>query len=191
MRTIISALGSALLLAALVGASCARGDDAPLPALSAAPGQAPLVLESSVFQDGQAIPRRHSCDGENLSPALAWSGLPEGVVSLALLVDDPDAPGGTFVHWVLYNLPSISEGLDEGIAPGAALLSGGVQGINSWGQAAYGGPCPPSGTHHYRFTLLALDASLDLPSGANQPDVMRAAEGHLLAEAVLVGTYRR
>jgi hypothetical protein len=152
-------------------------------------------LSSEAFDDGDNIPSTHTCDEEDLSPALSWSGILDGTQSLALIVDDPDAPDPeapqmTWVHWVLYNLPPGSEGLTEG-ATSAALPAGTLEGTNDWQRTGYGGPCPPIGRHRYFFKLYALDAvlpNLGLPA---KTDLVNAMEGHILAEAVLMGTYRR
>lgn len=147
----------------------------------------PFTLTSTAFEDGGAIPRRFSCDGENVSPDLAWAGAPEGTRALALTVTDPDARD--FVHWLVYDMTGTpSGGLPLGVSSSPDAPP---QGTNSFGKRGYGGPCPPSGTHHYRFTLLALDTVLEL-TGAPRIDALRAAmSGHVLAEATLTGTYRR
>ncbi len=150
-----------------------------------------FLLKSATFESGGWIPRQHTCDGKDVSPPLFWTGVPEKAVSLALIVDDPDAPRKRFVHWVLYDLPASAAGLPERVPPGAALEQGGFQGANDFGNVGYGGPCPPSGTHSYIFTLYALDTKLRLKSRATKEDVLRAAEGHILGEARLVGRYAR
>jgi Raf kinase inhibitor-like YbhB/YbcL family protein len=147
----------------------------------------PFSLSSSAFTGGAAIPRRYTCDGPDVSPPLAWGGAPEGTASLALIVDDPDARG--FVHWVAFDLAAGTSGaLPEGYSrsPDAP-----AQGTNGFGRVGYGGPCPPSGTHRYVFTLYALDRTLGL-AGAPRADAVRAAmKGHILEETELTGTYRR
>jgi Raf kinase inhibitor-like YbhB/YbcL family protein len=155
-----------------------------------------LILRSPAFSDGQPIPRRHTGDGEDLSPPLSWTGLPPRALSLALIVDDPDAPTSRpWVHWVIYNLAADEQGLVEGIPPVARPPSpaGAVQGKNSWGSVGYRGPAPPKGhgTHHYFFRLYALNAALDLPDGLDKDGVLAAIRGHLVAEAELTGTYHR
>jgi hypothetical protein len=150
-------------------------------------------LRSPAFAAGRPIPVRHSCDGEDLSPPLAWSGAPMGTRSFCLLCDDPDAPAGTWHHWALFDIPPTMSGLEEGVAP-AADLDGMRQALNDFGRPGYGGPCPPRGhgVHHYHFRLLALDvASLGLAGRVGCRDVERAARRHTLAVAELVGTYRR
>lgn len=153
-----------------------------------------LVLSSGAFAAGGAIPARHSCDGQNASPALAWSGVPAGTVAYALIVDDPDAPGGTWVHWVLYNLPGTQAALPEAVPTTDRLagLGGALQGRNDFRRIGYGGPCPPPGrAHRYFFRLFALNAALSLAAGATRQEVERAMAGHVLAEATLMGTYAR
>ena len=148
-------------------------------------------LTSTAFEHGEPIPTIYSCDGDDLSPALAWSGLPEGAVSLALIMDDPDAPVGTWVHWILYNIPAAGLGLEEGIVPEAELPDGSLHGKNSWSRLGYGGPCPPDGTHRYFFKLYALDKMLELDSGATKEALLQAMGDHVLAEAELMGTFTR
>jgi len=150
---------------------------------------AQLSISSPAFAEGTPIPARFTCDGPNVSPTLIWEGAPEGTVSLALIVDDPDAPGRTFVHWVAFDIDGIPDG---GLAEGISRTSGAPrEGRNDFGKIGYGGPCPPSGTHHYRFQLYALDQRLRL-DGTPTADQLRAAmAGHVLAGTVLVGTYRR
>jgi Raf kinase inhibitor-like YbhB/YbcL family protein len=144
-----------------------------------------MSLTSPAFNNEESIPIKFTCDGEDISPDLDWFGIPEGTKSLTLIMDDPDAPVGTWVHWVLYNIPSDMPGLQEG-------MSGvGVDGTNSWGRTGYGGPCPPGGTHRYFFKLYALDTLLDLDPESNKESVLEAIEGHILGEAVLMGTYSR
>jgi len=154
-----------------------------------------MVIGSPSFAAGAAIPRRHTCEGGDLSPALSWSGVPPGAQALALIVDDPDAPDPaaprtTWVHWVLYNLPASATGLPEGVAA-AALPPGARVGTNDWRRAAYGGPCPPVGRHRYFFKLYALDATLPDLGAPTKTAVEKAMHGHVLAEAQLMGTYEK
>ncbi|MDW8326466.1 MAG: YbhB/YbcL family Raf kinase inhibitor-like protein [Anaerolineales bacterium] len=152
----------------------------------------PLQLTSAAFTEGSPIPAQYTCDGRDVSPPLRWSGAPEGVRSFALIADDPDAPAGTWVHWVLYNLPANTIELPEGIPPTESVAGGGRQGRNDFGRLGYGGPCPPRGKpHRYFFKLYALDTMLDLPARATKQDVERAMRGHILAEGQLMGTYQR
>ena len=150
-----------------------------------------IQLTSAAFKDGQPIPSRHTCDGEDTSPPLTWTDLPPGTKSVALINDDPDAPGKTWVHWVLYNLPPSSRGLPVGVPPDEELPDGTRQGMTDFGRIGYGGPCPPSGTHRYFFKLYALDTLLALGPGATKRQLEQAIQGHVLAQAQLVGTYRR
>lgn len=153
-----------------------------------------LVLKSDAFQDGGEIPTKHSCEGEDVSPSLRWSGLPEGTQSLVLIVDDPDAPDPAaprmvWDHWILYNLPPEAGGLDEAVAKEHLPARCG-EGINSWGQTGYGGPCPPIGRHRYFHRLYALDSWLPEDLGTPTKDaLLLAMEDHILAHTELVGTY--
>lgn len=145
-----------------------------------------LRLTSNSFANGETIPRRYTCDDADVSPHLAWSELPAGVASLALIADDPDAPAGTWVHWVLYNLPPDLSELPEGVK------GVGVQGKNDFGRLGYGGPCPPRGkAHRYFFKLYALDNMLDLKEGATKARLLQAMEGHILAQGEWMGRYGR
>jgi hypothetical protein len=145
-----------------------------------------LTLSSPMFGHMSVIPQKYTCDGEDVSPPLVIDNVPEGTESLALIMDDPDAPAGTWVHWVVWN---ISPGM--GNTPGGSVPPGAVQGKNSWGRVGYGGPCPPSGTHRYFFKLYALDSKLALQEGATKGQLEKAMKGHLLEEAELVGLYTR
>ena len=150
-----------------------------------------LTLTSTAFQDGQPIPTRYTCEGKDLAPPLAWSDPPDGTKSFALISDDPDAPAGTWVHWVVYNLPASRRSLPEGVPADAQLADGTRQGITDFGRLGYGGPCPPNGTHRYYFKLYALNVMLSPVPGARKVDVERLMKGHVLADARLMGTYRR
>jgi len=152
-----------------------------------------FTLASAAFGEGAAIPAKYTCDGVDVSPPLSWSGSPAGTRGFALIVDDPDAPAATWVHWVLYNLPAAVSELPENIAKVESLdLGGARQGRNDFRRPGYGGPCPPSGpAHRYFFKLHALDAPLTLKAGAQKKDVEAAMEGHVLATAQLMGTYAR
>jgi Raf kinase inhibitor-like YbhB/YbcL family protein len=147
-----------------------------------------LSISSPAFAAGQPIPTAFSCMGKGISPPLAWSGAPTGTRSFALIVDDPDAPAGTFVHWVIYNIPGSSGGLPESVSAAATLPDGTLQGSNSARRTGYSAPCPPSGTHRYFFKLYALDAVLDLASGASKEALLKAMQGHILAQGELMGT---
>jgi Raf kinase inhibitor-like YbhB/YbcL family protein len=154
-----------------------------------------MEMTSTAFEHEDTIPRHYTCEGDDLSPPLAWSGLPEGARSLVLIVDDPDAPDPanprmTWVHWVLYDIPVTAAGLDEGVAP-SALPSGTREGLNDWKRTGYGGPCPPIGRHRYFHKLYALDTELGDLGPATKGEVERAMKGHVLAEGVLIGTYQK
>ena len=148
-------------------------------------------LKSSAFQQGKSIPQVCTCDGADQSPPLVWEDAPAGTKSFALIADDPDAPGRTFVHWVLYNLPAKTIHLQTGVPAKIELEDGTRQGENDFHKFGYGGPCPPSGTHRYFFKLYALDTALSLAPGATKAQLESAMKGHILAEAQLMGTYRR
>jgi Raf kinase inhibitor-like YbhB/YbcL family protein len=150
-----------------------------------------LTLTSAAFQDGGAIPSAYTCDGRDLSPPLAWSDPPADTKSFALISDDPDAPMGTWVHWVAYHLAPSMRQLSEGVPRDQELPDGTRQGMTDFGRIGYGGPCPPSGTHRYFFKLYALDTMLALPPGATKSQLEEAMNGHVLAQAQLMGTYRR
>jgi hypothetical protein len=153
-----------------------------------------LRISSPAFADGGPIPRAHTCDGADLSPPLVWSGLPEATKELALIVEDPDAPRGVFIHWVLYQLPPSVSTLPAGLPRDAAITQPvrARQGLNDFQQAGYRGPCPPKGpAHRYVFKLLALDAELDVPAGASKAVLLKAAEGHILDRATTTGKYGR
>ncbi len=150
-----------------------------------------MKIESPAFKHEGMLPSTYTCDGKALSPPLKWSGAPENVKSFALINDDPDAPVGLWVHWVIYNIPAATHELHENMPKDAELKNGAKSGKNSWGKLGYGGPCPPSGTHRYFFKLYALDALLNLPSGASKEQVESAMKGHILAEAQLMGKYKR
>ena len=151
-----------------------------------------LVLTSSAFRDGEPIPVRHACDGEDLSPPLGWTGAPVETRTFALICEDPDAPRGTWVHWLLWNLPADAVELGQGVPPRPELPSGARQGLNDGGDLGYGGPCPPPGKpHRYFFRLCALDTALNLPPGVNRSDLEAAMAGHILAQGTTMGTYER
>lgn len=169
----------------LVG-GCARPQEATLTVSSTG-----FTLTSSAFAYGASIPARYTCDGEDISPPLQWSAPPAATQSFALIMDDPDAPAGTWVHWVLYNLPAESRSLPESIPAEAQLPDGSRHGKNSWRRPGYGGPCPPGGTHRYFFKLYALDTLLTLDGDVTEEHLLQAMEGHILAQAELMGTYKR
>jgi len=152
----------------------------------------PFELSSTAFEQGEPIPIKYSCNGEDISPPLAWGDPPEGTQSLAMIMDDPDAPAGTWVHWIVFNLPADVRALPENMPAG--MKFGDVAatfGLNSWGRNAYGGPCPPSGTHRYFFKLYALDMTLSLGAEVKKGTVEAAMDGHVLAQTELMGTFSR
>ena len=150
-----------------------------------------LQISTPAFDQGGSIPARFTCTGENISPALQWGEPPTGTQSFALIMDDPDAPMGVFVHWVIFNIPASSRGLPEALEAGARLADGTQQGLGSSRKHGYMGPCPPSGTHRYFFKLYALDSMLSLSSDASAGDLMKALSGHILVNAELVGTFSK
>jgi Raf kinase inhibitor-like YbhB/YbcL family protein len=151
-----------------------------------------IQLTSSAFSAGETIPKKFTCDGPDLSPKLTWSPPPSDTQSFALIMDDPDAPMGTWVHWVLFDLPANTQELPEGVAKQEQLASGARQGRNDFGKIGYGGPCPPSGKpHRYFFKLYALDVKLGLKAGATKADVEGTMKGHIRAQAELIGKYGR
>jgi hypothetical protein len=176
VRTAVVAVAASVAVAA-----CSSGDEQADP-----PSAAPTVISvtSTAFDEGGPIPKNYTCDGAETSPPLAWTGVPTDASALALVVDDPDAPGGTFVHWAVIDIDHSSDGVQEGGTPTA-----GVQLENSSGDASYAGPCPPSGTHHYRFTVYALSKPLEVAAGATLDDVFAAIDAASLGQGTLTGTY--
>lgn len=149
-------------------------------------------LTSPAFKEGEVIPKKHTCEGPDVSPPLRWSSPPQGTRSLALIADDPDAPMGTWVHWVLFNLPSELVDLPEGVPIRESLANGAQQGLNDFRRVGYGGPCPPPGKpHRYFFKLYALNALLNLKPRATKAQVLEASKGHVLAETQLMGRFGR
>lgn len=144
-----------------------------------------MQISSSAFTQGNKIPDQYTCTDENISPPLGFLNIPEGTESLALIVDDPDAPSGTFTHWVVFNIPPSTKTIEEGASPE------GIQGKNDFNRLGYGGPCPPSGVHRYFFKLFALDITLDLDEGATKVEVEHAMEGHIIIQSTLMGVYEK
>lgn len=161
-----------------------NGNGSPTPIITSVPSE--MKITSIVFEDNQPIPVKYSCDGENINPPLAFSDVLGEAVSLVLIVDDPDAPGGDWVHWLLWDIDPATVQIDENSFPSEA-----TQGTTSFGSAGYGGPCPPSGTHRYVFKLYALDTNLNLPSSVKKTDLLEAMVGHTLAQSELIGLYSR
>lgn len=183
MRRTIFCLALAVLL---VGVNCS-------PSWSQVSAVKPAQMEvtSTAFTEGGMIPSKYTCDGKDLSPPLALSGTPKETKSIVLICDDPDAPVGAWVHWVLYNLPPDTKALPEDIGPRSKLDSGAIHGKNSRPKLGYGGPCPPSGTHRYYFKIYALDTMLSLKPGATKAQVLKAMKGHVVGEGKLMGKYKR
>jgi Raf kinase inhibitor-like YbhB/YbcL family protein len=186
MNARMSFMFAAAWFGCVVAAGCAdNAKTAQEPALT-------IHIISPAFADGQPIPDKYTCAGLNVSPPFAWADAPVGTKSFALIADDPDAPGGTWVHWVIYNLPPTLTALAENTPKLPELSGGAKQGLNDFGQAGYGGPCPPPGKpHRYFFKIYALDTTLDLNSGATKKELLKAMGGHALAEGQLWGTYQR
>lgn len=177
-----------LLLTGLLLTGCRSPEGSPFESLYVAN---PIALESAAFAAGTSIPSRYTCDGEELSPAVQWEAVPDNTQTLILVVDDPDAPGQAFVHWLVYNLPPATRELSEALPKEPDLALGGVQAKNDFGKHGYGGPCPPSGTHRYVFRLFALDTTLNLQSDTSKQEIIEAMQGHVLASGELIGLYRR
>ncbi|MGO8720006.1 MAG: YbhB/YbcL family Raf kinase inhibitor-like protein [Acidobacteriaceae bacterium] len=151
-----------------------------------------LALKITAFANGGEIPKRHTCSGADLSPALSWNGVSPAAHSLALIVDDPDAPKGTWTHWLIWNIPAHLTALAEGVLAREVLENGACQGRNDFNRIGYGGPCPPPGkVHRYFFKLYALDTALNLKAGASRQELERAMKGHVLSHAEWMGMYRR
>ncbi|HIE10059.1 MAG TPA: YbhB/YbcL family Raf kinase inhibitor-like protein [Kiritimatiellae bacterium] len=151
-----------------------------------------ILVASAAFAAGDAIPAKYSCLGQDLSPPITWEKIPEGTRSIALICDDPDAPVGTWVHWVIFNIPPDKTGLPEAVPADPKLPDGSIQGINDFRRHGYGGPCPPPGKpHRYFFKVYALDTVLDLGPTATKQDVEKAIQGHILARGELMGTFQR
>jgi len=150
-----------------------------------------IKIKSSAFKEGDMIPQKYTCDGPNVSPPLTWGEVPDNTKSLALISDDPDAPVGTWVHWVIYNIPPTIKELPENIPPQKTIENGAQQGINDFRMIGYGGPCPPGGIHRYYFKLYALDKTLDVAPGMTKAQLVHAMEGHVLAQGQLMGRYQR
>ena len=147
-----------------------------------------MKITSNDFENGKLIPSKYTCDGSDISPSISWDGTPANTKSFVLIVDDPDAPHGTWDHWILFNIPSSVHQLPENIS---TLPEGTREGKNSWDKTGYGGPCPPSGVHRYFFKLYALDNVLTLKNGATKTEIMDAMKNHVIAESNLLGKYER
>ncbi|HEX6908546.1 MAG TPA: YbhB/YbcL family Raf kinase inhibitor-like protein [Terriglobales bacterium] len=190
LKTRFALLAAFLLLASAI----CPADDATAAPSSPQPGRRAMsfVLETKAFPKGGEIPRKYTCSGEDVSPGLSWSGAPRGARSFVLSVEDPDAPSGTFTHWIVYDLPPGAHQLPENVPKTGDLSDGGHQGRNDFRRLGYGGPCPPPGKpHRYFFKVFALDSTLNLPAGASRQEVEQAMHGHLLAQAELMGKFAR
>lgn len=150
-----------------------------------------MEIKSSAFESGEMIPGKYTCDGQDISPQLEWTDFPDAVKSFAIVSDDPDAPVGTWVHWVYYDIPADTTNLSENMPPENNPKIGGTQGINDFRRIGYGGPCPPGGTHRYFFKIYALDTVLNLDPGLDKKQLLKAMEGHILDQAELMGRYKR
>lgn len=150
-----------------------------------------IDIKSSAFKEGEMIPKAYTCDGKNASPPLTWNDVPVGAKSLTVISDDPDAPSGDWVHWVLFNLPPNVRELPENVPTEKRLASGALQGTNDSGKIGYSGPCPPSGTHRYYFRIYALDTELKLEAGARKPQLLETMKGHIVGQGQLMGRYSR
>jgi len=159
----------------------------------ATPGGAmAFMLSSPAFEPGKPIPKQYSCEGRDVSPPLRWNDVPANAKALALVCEDPDAPAGTWIHWVIYDIPAATIELREGVPPDENLSGGARQGLNDFRKVGYGGPCPPPGKpHHYVFKLYALDAPTGLEPRATKNDLLKAVKGHVLADAQVTGTYQK
>lgn len=150
-----------------------------------------IIITSPAFQNNGMIPAKYTCDAKNISPELVWKAVPKGTKSLALITDDPDAPMGTWVHWVVFNIPADTTKLEEKIPAGDKLKNGALQGRNDFPDTGWGGPCPPSGTHRYFFKIYALDTLLSLKPGATKAELLKAMEGHITGQGEIIGKYKR
>ncbi len=184
------ALGLLLVILLLAGCGAPPGPKSVEPAVRAT-SPTSMSIASASFTPGQPIPKRFSSYGENISPELHWENVPAGTKSLAIVCRDPDAPGRTFTHWIIFNIPPDLQRLEEGVSGSARLLSGIVEGQNDFGRVGYGGPRPPAGTHRYYFDIYALDTKLELGQSATAGQLMQAMAGHILGQASVMGTYRR
>ena len=188
--TVARIIGSTIVLATLVATGCSDGEDEPVLGQEAV--EMTIQLTSSAFTEGSEIPVTHTCDGGDASPPLRWSGTPPETKSIALIADDPDAPRGTWVHWVLYRVPPDAGELPAEAPPTEVTVLGARNGRNDFDRLGYGGPCPPRGNpHRYYFKLYALDIELDLESGATKKELLNAMDGHILAIGQLMGRYQR
>jgi Raf kinase inhibitor-like YbhB/YbcL family protein len=184
ISSILAASGFLLL------GGCSNGSQQPEPT-NTTKDPTTMLLSSAAFADGQPIPDKYTCHGQDISPPLQWSGAPSQTKSIALTCEDPDAPSGTFTHWVIFDVPATATSLSEDVSKSATLPNGSEQGKNSFGNTGYNGPCPPGGkTHHYIFKIYALDAPITLDADAAREDLINAMTGHVVAQGKLTGTYQ-
>ena len=189
LPVVVHRWGTTLAVAVIVSA-CGGGDSEPTLEQEAA--TLSIQVTSLAFTEGASIPVTHTCDGEDTSPPLSWAGVPTDTKSIALISDDPDAPGGTWVHWVYYAIPADVGELQEAIATADELPDGARQGKNDFKRVGYGGPCPPKGgPHRYFFKVYALDVEIELGPGATKKELLRSMDGHVVAQGQLMGTYKR
>lgn len=183
-----------LLLVSVMAWSCAKETQPPANQVTPGPprkaASPQIEVTSTAFKEGEAIPRPYTCDGINISPPLEWTRAAEAK-TLAIICNDPDAPSGAFTHWLVYNLPPATMGVIENMPAQEKVVGGGAQGKNDFGKVGYGGPCPPKGAHRYFFKVYALDVELPVKHGATKDQLMKAMEGHILAQGQLMGTYAR
>lgn len=150
-----------------------------------------IKMKSTVFDEGEPIPTRYTCDGVDISPPLEWDVLPKNTESIALICEDPDAPGGLWTHWIIFNLPAGTRNLKEHVMEREVLDNGAMQGLNDFGRIGYGGPCPPGGTHRYYYKMYAMDIKLDLPPQTRRNELLEAIDGHILDQGQIMGVYTR
>lgn len=187
----------AILVAAMLAVSCGGNteQEADEPQIDTSQTKTEVAMAikvtSPAFEDSAMIPSKYTCDGENISPQIDWSGIPDTAKSIALIADDPDAPRGTWVHWVVYNIPPETAGFAENVPRADTLENGAVHGTTDFGRKGYGGPCPPGGTHRYYFKVYALDTMLEFEGDIDKAMLVQAMEGHVLAEGALMGRYSR
>jgi Raf kinase inhibitor-like YbhB/YbcL family protein len=180
-----------LLILATLFYGCKEKETARIPEEKKEAEKMTIKITSPAFEQGGMIPSKYTADGQNMSPPLRWENVPEATTTIALISDDPDAPIGTWVHWVMWNIPQDKKELPANVPTNPRLPDGSIQGITDFRKPGYGGPAPPSGTHRYFFKIYALDTKLDLPDSSTKADLVKAMQGHILAEGELMGKYKR